>query len=1347
MADTQVSILITAIDEASETFKGVLDNSASMASKLSRTANTLSEMGDMASDFTEPLAKGLTASKNAAIGFESGMSEVRKTTGLSAEQTAALGGEIKKLSRSMPLTTQQLTDIGVAAGQSGIAMEDIPNYIKDISKASVALAVDTDEAGLAFGRLSNIYGMSTNEIPKLAAAINVLGDSSVASEKEILKTIMRTAALSKQANLTAKDSAALAASFVSLGMAPQVAATAINALLSRMTTAEIQSARFQKGLAMIGMSGKELQNLTAEDGTKAIFTLGAALDKLDPQERAKAIGLMFGAEHSDNVGLFIDRMDVFKSSLGSVANDQSNVNRYNEVFATQLDTTASKMQILNNSFQELGIEIGTALLPAVKAFAAFLTPIINKMTEFAAKHPNIVRLGSALAGLAISVGPFLFALATAAKAWSLFSAGIPIISRLSNQFLGVGNPISKFLNWLAMGNQRLLGMGEAADAIKPPELGNMPQPKKGLPICLEPKICAGFATKLKAIADKIECIPVCICPEECTGKGKRKRKKKGDDPALGADTLSPEPDKPLPSGEALPVEEKEKEKPIAEMPVLPVTAETPQAAKEGEQKGLSLPQIAMLVAALAATVIAVQKLTDSNAGLGEKVISAAAAIGAGLAAKDVLTTKKTPQEEATELGAIQQANADQLAATQQANAEKLNATQIAGAQALAAVTQANQAAEIATADKIAAGKLAAQQASNQLATQQLQAQLAAQQAGAAIEVEKTRAVTAQQVAAAATTAAISAAAKTQGAVTDVAGAQAIAATQLKSDNDRRAAAEQAAQRAAAAEEAQRQKDIAAAAEAKAEADRNFTPVEVSAPAQSETPQKSGGGIGGFLKNAALLGAGAVGLGGVAFAVSKIAGGLGGTVGGLLNAAKGAASTVGKVAGGVSSFVSKGNEIARSAGGVAGGAIGTGIRGVQAGNEVAKGLGSVAGSSIGGTIKSIGAVNEAVKGSGAAVGNAIGNAIKGSQSLGQAASSAGSGISSAFSQAGTSIAGSVARVGQTANGAVSNTLGAWGKVQKAAGVTGNALKSAGSVLTGGGETITTKAGTIFDKIGEFGGKVSGAAGNAGGAISGALNGAKGALSGLGSKAMTSASEFMNSPASKYILPVAGSVATAGIAATVANRQQQTAPTEIPTAAPAALPQNDITPFKRRTVTVEPPSVALPAEAPPPATDLGAAIAKNNIVPLTRTGKASGQAIGESLAAGIEASKPQAELAAAGLAGSVSSYLPRSPAEQGPLSDLDKTGFGLTQEFLKGIDGSAIQNKFEEVLTPKSKLSDLSVDVAKNSGGGSNSNSAVYSPTYNLQGSAPENFIQELEKHDRGFIDWLERTQEKFSRGRY
>ena len=1307
MADTQISILITAIDDASRVFRDVLDRSDSMANKLAKTGNALGDLGRMSEDFTEPLAEGLKKSKNAAIDFESGMAEVRKTTGLSAAQTAELGNEIKKLSRTIPLTTQELTEIGVAAGQSGIAMKDIPNYVKDISKASVALAVDTDKAGLAFGRLANIYGMSTNEIPKLAAAINVLGDSSVASEREILNVIMRTAALSKQANLTAKDASALGASFISLGMAPSVAATAINALLSRMTTAEIQSARFQKGLAMVGMTGKELQNLTAKDGAQAIFALGAAVDKLDPQERAKAIGLMFGAEHSDNVGIFLDRMDVFKNALGSVANDQSNVNRYNEVFATQLDTTASKMQLLENSFHELAIEIGTALLPAVKAFAAFLTPIINKVTEFAAKHPNIVRLGSALAGLAISLGPLLFGLSAIAKAWGLFSAGIPIVAALSNRFLGVGNPISKMLNWLAGANQRLLGIGKASDSITPPDLmgkmGKLPKIEECLPVCICPEICDDFEVKLKALAAKITyCIPICICPELCAEGGK-------------LPDLNKKPTADIKSGEiaaSLP-----KNAPIlpTATPALVAAPAKVEPEKAAEKQGLSLPQIAMLVAALGATVLAVQKLTDSNAGLGEKVVSAATAIGAGLAAKEVLKTK-TPQEDATEVAAIQQQAAQQLGATQLEIAEKLSTKQLANAQELAKTTQANQLAEIATADKLAAGKLLAQQAANQLANQQLQTQLAAQKASAAIEVEKARSITQQQVAATATQSMMQAATKTHTAVTGVAGAQQIglqqnlaaqkvAATQLKADADRRQAQEEAAQKAAIAAEEKKQAEAERIAKIRAEEERNFVPVEDSeGPTRSELrsqsqPARKSGGIGGFIKGAALLGAGAIGLGGAAALVSRAAGGLGGAVGGIFNAAKSAAGAVGAVG----SAVGKANAVASATGKATGGAIATGIRGMQAANSVAAGLGKTTGTAIGGIIKSAGAANQAVSQSGFAVGKALGGAIKGSQSLGAAAQSAGSGIAGAFGKAGSTIAGAAGKVGSAASSSIANITAAIGKVQKAASVTGTAMQGVSGAI--GSVLAPAKTGTA----GLLSGLGKSAAGLAGGA--------KSAIS----SAATAAGKLAASPASKLIAPVATSAAAAA-ASQLAGQE---------------APKSTISKFTR--------STPAPAE-PTPAADLAiqsVAAEKNNIVPLVRSSNESGKAIASGLAKGIESSKPQAELAAAGLAQSVSSYLPRSPAEKGPLSELDQTGFGLTQEFIKGIDGSAIQNKFEEVMNPPSKFDGIKVG----GNGGGSSNSAIYSPTYNLSGTQPENFIAELEKHDRQFVEWLQQTQERFNRGRY
>lgn len=1042
--------------------------------------------------------------------------------------------------------------------------------------------------------------------------------------------------------------------------------------------------------------------------------------------------------------------------LGSVSNDQSNLNRYNEVFAAQLNTTASQIQILNNAFKELAIEIGTAILPAVRAFVNFLTPIIHKITEFAAKHPNIVRLGAALIGVAAAAGSLLLAMAAASKLFGTFSTGIPIIAQLSNRFLGAGNPISKFLNWLAQANQRLVGVGKASSAITPPDLmgkmGKLPKIEECLPVCICPEICDDFEAKLKALAAKITyCIPICICPEICTEGGKLPDTKKPTD-------TKTELAKALPKDEPM--------APTA-TPALVATEIKAEPEKAAEKQGLSLPQIAMLVVALGATVLAVQKLTDSNAGLGEKVVSAANAIGAGLAAAKEVFKTKTPQEEATEVAAIQQqaaqqlgttqleianklsttqlANAQELAKTTQANqlaevatanqlatikqqqnaqqleiAEKLSATELAKAQGLAKVREANQLAEIATADKLAAGKLLAQQASNQLATQQLQAQLAAQKAGAAIEVEKTRAITAQQVAATATQSMMAAATKSHTAVTDTAGAQQIglqqnlaaqqvglqqnmaaqqvAATQLKSDADRRQAAEEAAQKTAIAAEEKKQADIQkaaqAAAEAKARADAEFVPVEDSqGPTRSELqsqsrslPTKRSGG--GFAGKAALLGLGALGVGGAVFAATKAVSAIGsaisGGVGAIGGAVKGAASALSlNAAKGAATLGATASKVVGAAGGAAKGAAGV----------------------IGGaTGKAAGAIGGAIAKTGP-----IGSAI--TKTIGGAATTAGS-----------AIGGAAAKVGGAVSGTVGNAVGV---AKMGAGLAGGAIKGAAS-------------GALNAAGGAIKGAATGALNAAGSA---AKSAATSALSAAGSAAKSAGSAALSGAGNLAKSAANGLLAKAGGAAGLAKAATAAAPVASAAAGIAAgsekaQPTNTISKFTRSQPTQT------------PASDLAAqssTAAKNNIVPLVRSSNDSGKAIASGLAKGIESSKPQAELAAAGLAQSVSSYLPRSPAEKGPLSDLDQTGFGLTQEFIKGIDGSAIQNKFEEVMNPPSKFAGVDVNGG---GGGNSSSNAVYSPTYNLAGDVKsEDFIAELEKHDRRFVEWLAGVQERFSRGRY
>lgn len=73
--------------------------------------------------------------------------------------------------------------------------------------------------------------------------------------------------------------------------------------------------------------------------------------------------------------------------------------------------------------------------------------------------------------------------------------------------------------------------------------------------------------------------------------------------------------------------------------------------------------------------------------------------------------------------------------------------------------------------------------------------------------------------------------------------------------------------------------------------------------------------------------------------------------------------------------------------------------------------------------------------------------------------------------------------------------------------------------------------------------------------------------------------------------------------------------------------------------------------------------------------AGQALGKSFADGLAASIKDAETAAKLLAGTVSSYLPRSPAEKGPLKVLPD----FTDYMLRGFDASVVNNALATGLT--------------------------------------------------------------------
>ncbi len=142
------------------------------------------------------LATGLGASvlglAQPAIKFESAMADVKKVVDFKTpEGFKNLSKDILNLTRTLPMSAEELASITASGGQLGIAEADLKDFTTTIAKMSVAFDMSAADSGDAMAKLANVYKIPIKEIGKLGDAINELSNSSPAKASDIVSTLGR----------------------------------------------------------------------------------------------------------------------------------------------------------------------------------------------------------------------------------------------------------------------------------------------------------------------------------------------------------------------------------------------------------------------------------------------------------------------------------------------------------------------------------------------------------------------------------------------------------------------------------------------------------------------------------------------------------------------------------------------------------------------------------------------------------------------------------------------------------------------------------------------------------------------------------------------------------------------------------------------------------------------------------------------------------------------------------------------------------------------------------------------------------------------------------------------------
>ena len=376
-----------------------------------------------------------------AIKFESAMADVKKVVDFkSPEGFANLSKDILKLTRTLPMTAEELAAITASGGQLGVAEGDLKDFTTTIAKMSVAFDMSAQDSGDAMAKLANVYKIPIKDIGNLGDAINELSNSSPAKASDIVSTLGRIGGVAKQFGLTENAAAALSNSFVSLGKTPEVAGTAINGMLTKLMTADKGGKKFQAALKSMGLNAKDLKKAIGQDAQGALTNFLKQIQKLPKEKQMGALVDLFGLEYADDVAVLAGNVEVLEKSLKTLqdtdADGKANyLGSMEKEFSARAATTENGLQLLKNSASEFWTALGAKLLPVINNVAGKLGGMVHWLTDLITQNSwfadTLLYLGGAIAGV-----------------FTGFSALTAVIGGVSMSWVVMGKPILKTIGFI-----------------------------------------------------------------------------------------------------------------------------------------------------------------------------------------------------------------------------------------------------------------------------------------------------------------------------------------------------------------------------------------------------------------------------------------------------------------------------------------------------------------------------------------------------------------------------------------------------------------------------------------------------------------------------------------------------------------------------------------------------------------------------------------------------------------------------------------------------------------------------------------------------------------------------------
>lgn len=337
------------------------------------------------------------ASAKKAIEFESTMADVAKVVDGLRDQNGAftksyyeMSDALLNMSKSIPMTADALGQIMASAGQAGIASEDLAKFTETAAKMGVAFDTTAEQAGEWMATWRTALNLSQTQVAALGDQLNYLGNTTSENALKLSEVVTRVGALGQTAGLSAGEVAALAASMP--GVTAEISATGIKSMMIAMTAGASATSKQAAVLQQLGFTVSDMANRMQTDAKGAIIDLLGAIKQLPAAEQTAALSQYFGKESVSSIAPLLKNLGYLQQQFAKVGDASAYSGSMEAEYAVRSDTTANKLQLMQNKLAVLQVQIGNKILPyvndALDELSANVLPEVG--AELDVIVPNII---------------------------------------------------------------------------------------------------------------------------------------------------------------------------------------------------------------------------------------------------------------------------------------------------------------------------------------------------------------------------------------------------------------------------------------------------------------------------------------------------------------------------------------------------------------------------------------------------------------------------------------------------------------------------------------------------------------------------------------------------------------------------------------------------------------------------------------------------------------------------------------------------------------------------------------------------------------------------------------------